>query len=399
MNGVALWLHEAWRQVNRRETVSRLAAWTRTTARNRPRLQDQPLFGDTLARLTAALEHTEEKAVTDPALRTRPTTRPASAHPVRKRPGRRQQEASRRPPPPPLPIQERSEGRIPGSAIATKHPSPRELEPRLLGDHLKRLALLLPQWSTRRESPSFFNRPIAVRKPISTSDHPDAVTTWERRLAARTAHALRRYGGRTVPVVEWNGPESAFHLRTPLDGPGAPRDLLRRGLHAHLTGEKATASGAETTRAASPSRMPPMEEPGEATIPPRHTPSANEAQGESCAVGSGDSPSTWTIPPEPWDEALGEMVAQGAETGSSAPEIPDGGSHEEGFTGTTPSATGKERPAASGRFPFRSSPAAGPGKPLNVSPAGVTPAPETTDLAARIKHILDEEARRHGIEV
>ena len=34
-----------------------------------------------------------------------------------------------------------------------------------------------------------------------------------------------------------------------------------------------------------------------------------------------------------------------------------------------------------------------------LSPAGITPGPENADLAARIKQILDEEARRHGIEV
>ncbi len=411
MNGTAFWLHGLWREVIRRETPLRLAAWTRAVVRIHPQLREQPLFGETLARLTAAFERVEEEGVKDRTVRHRPAARPTPAPTPRKRTGRWRQETSHRLPPAPLPLWKRRDGRAAHPPARKEALLPPGLEPRLAREPLLRLAHPVPQMEGRGRSllspsaPSSAARRPAPGLPVASGPGlTAAVTAWRERLAERMERALLQHGAvvRSAPAVtRWEGPESTIHLRFPLDGPEASRDQLARASHSPLPLRRRTPP-AEARPEEPLSRMEPAGTTGKAPSPSplaaAPTPPPADARGNPPVGGSGNSPSSGSLGGgEPWGETLERLLEQG--TATAFPPSPGRDSKAEGFAWITPPAAGGGAPAPSGRNPSPPPATPGSGADPMLSPAGITPGPQNADLAARIKQILDEEARRHGIEV
>lgn len=374
------WLRGIARAVDSLRVLRRATAWLGPLAVERPRLREEPLLGRSLAEIAlreppaagseAEARHPAKKLPSHPAGRTAPRARRETV------PFSRKERAEN------IAVEER------GSERAAA-PEPLNLPRRVRRD------LLARQAGEIRDLPQTASSSTPLLRPSAKPEAPPAVPgdgetrrSWLQNLSRRARRTL----GRDLPesverepleaapgnaekkgFVE-SAPVSAARpadpWETPLEGEQAPLDLLRL-----LT--------------APPSAKPRPEAVSRAPERPASSPSQPAPSARPDKAGSGLPPADRIIP--------------------SAPPPPPGPAREDGPAPTAdariPSLSGLLDAALPPLLPPKDAGAPAPWKAPAQVPALVgrpdaeTPEEDLGRLAANLKRILDDEARRHGIDV
>lgn len=375
------WLRGIARAVDPLRGLRRATAWLGPLATERPRLREEPLLGRSLAEIAlreppaagseAEARHPAKKLPSRPAGRTTPRGRRETVPFSRK-------ERSEN-----IAVEERGSER----AVA---PGPLNLPQRAGRD------LLARQAGEIRDLPQTASSSAPLPRPSAKPEAPPAVPRdsktrrgWLRNLSHRAHRTLSwdlqepvervRASEAAVETVEKKGfvessPGSASRpadpWETPLQGEQAPPDLLRR-----LT--------------APPPAKPRPQAVDRAPERPASSPSQPAPSDRPDTAGSGLASAERIVP--------------------SVPPPPPGPAREDGPAPTAdarvPSLSGLLDAALPPLLPPKDAGAPAPWKAPAQVPALVgrpdaeTPEEDLGRLAANLKRILDEEARRHGIDV
>lgn len=375
------WLRGIARAVDSLRVLRRATAWLGPLAVERPRLREEPLLGRSLAEIAlreppaavseAEARHPAKKLPSHSAGRTAPRARRETVPFSRK-------ERSEN-----IAVEER------GSERAAA-PEPLNLPRRVRRDLLARQAgeirdlpqtapssAPLPRPSTKPEAPPAVPRDSKTRRGwLRNLSHRAARRTasWdlpepvEREPLSEVTGKVEKKGFVESAPVSASRPADPWE--TPLQGEQAPPDLLR-------------------LLAAPPSAKPRPEAVSRAPERPASSPSQPAPSARPDKAGSGLPPADRIIP--------------------SAPPPPPGPAREDGPAPTAdariPSLSGLLDAALPPLLPPKDAGAPAPWKAPAQVPALVgrpdaeTPEEDLGRLAANLKRILDEEARRHGIDV
>ncbi len=390
------WLRRTARAVAPIHGLRRASAWLGELAGVRPRLREEPLFGRSLAGLAGRESPPAGQPAAPRPGRARSGSpgggEPRGPRPEESpRPARRPGKAFPRPsaaapgaspsgvpssgtssPDVPSPAVEAGESPVP-TAPARRAPEPLHLDPRAGRDLLARHAGPVPVLSgaTPPQAPL---RPAAT--PLPAAPAPRTGREWLRDLARRGARALRRdlsrAAGERAPresPATGRTPGSSVSVpaaepwSTPLQGERAPADLLRQW----AVPSRGPAAPSQAARSPEPPRTP------RPSIP--------------IPVPAGEAPALPPAAPTPPLPGPAGAVA--------IPTADDGGLSLSGLLDA----------ALPPLLPSRDFVPPSPWKAPAQAPAAVgRPEAEAAEedlgrLAANLKRILDEDARRHGIDV
>lgn len=431
----ACWRREVARRTARRDDVERGCSWIEALTRVRPRLRDKPLLGECLAALTG-----EPSRPVEPQPEERPSRR---FQPVWSQPqaGVDRGRVSSGAPPEADPLSMAAHARPAqrGSAetpIRPKLLAPMQLEPRAHRTLLRRLAGEPPAAERPRSSKgegsgqrlrrrSVISDRGTASRPVDKPETPplvsiddEAQTAWLYDLAQRAGcsmHDTERGSHRThrarrheqdVPEKPsrtqlGRGTSSALAQQWSTPLPSGSR--VSRGLLAHLAGRPGR------------HRRPPDTQPEAAR---RHTPDGQSPGLAAAADASGGYSQTpggpATSSPDPWSRLAGKAVQEGG----SSREVKPANARDGAFTPDTDATDiGDGVKSSAGIAPptvVSSLPALLPSQRVGVPSPPVASAvsergarqeevaqagDDLAELAAKVKRILDEQARRHGIDV
>ncbi len=404
----ACWRREVARGTSRLDDLWRSCAWVEALARVRPSLREGPLWGECLAALTAEgaeragaepAVHRQRRAVsTNPAESLMRETRAATAAEPRLRrvAAIRPDERAGSPQATQLSDTGRAHQRIPELSrlpqqasdtllvrlVGSKetpvgaNPSDRPLAPTTEGEHRSRPGAA--RVKSKRQPPSLpaehvgrlesvhvgEGRQQVDRAPLRESHEPGGYRAWRGDLSRRVKHALYQRAISSATDAEQGEAVLAQQWSASIAGPAASHELLMQ--MAGLTQQEAAAP----RRATRPTPLGSIR---------RELPLAPEENHEHHVP---ESASEALVPPDRTLQATKDTLGTMTRATASRVEVED------------------ELP-----WPARIAPPAVTPRPLPLVPPEVVgmPAPASGDdlsaLAANIKRILEEEARRHGIDV
>ncbi len=370
------WRRNLARKAGRLENLRRMCAWVRPLVATRPALRDKPLFGHCLAQLTEqATRPPDAKSET-----TRPRPSPFSHDDSRDR-ERNAVRADGHPGAPAKGSVDRPPEPLAEKRARRRAPLPPDLNRRAAPTLLKRLAgstawamdkhLAGYKAGGKAPGPKPGVSPGAPRTPVS-------VRHWQQTLVGRLKRVLRRDGidGTASPADPWT---------SRLIGQTAPADWLAR------LARMPVADGGASERSVQPQSTP-QHSPG--------TRSADRTVSDVARAGHGQATPTVAVE----GDAARALIA-GGEVASQTPLLAAGGV-DDIESGSRPSAR-IAPPAVAPVLPELLPGVVG--EPVPAVAAAIVrhgarreSAASEDDLgvlASRIKRILDEEARRHGIDV
>ncbi len=393
------WQRNLARKAARLENLRRMCAWVRPLAATRPALRDKPLFGHCLAQLTEQAARPPDAKSETPRPRPRPFSHDDSGDRDRNvvradgRPGAPTNGSAGRPP------ELLAEKRTPRRA-----PLPPDLNRRAAPALLERLSGSSDKPSAISHQPSAINKAPRPKPGVSSGAPraPVSIRHWQQGLVGQRAVAMTSREGDRVSVRHWqqtlvgrlkrvlrrdgdDGVESLADVwTTRLTGQTAPGDWLVR------LARMPVADGGASERTLQPQSTP-QQSPG--------TRSADRTVSDVARVGHGQATPTTAV-----ERDATHGLTAGGET-VQTPLLAAGGAGD---------TEGRLRPSA--RI---APPAVAPvlpellpgvvGEPVPAVAAAIVrhgarreSAASEDDLgvlASRIKRILDEEARRHGIDV
>jgi hypothetical protein len=402
----ACWQRQINRSASEQIALARACHWVDKVARQpSPRLQPDPLLGGCLAELVAAVPPPAEPG---------PVERPRSPQAAGPAEGITRRTPKKRPPLPPLPARQ----------DAPPMPRPAQAHPDLLRQWAETTAVPHPhphQPTGRQRTPPS-NAPAAQRPQLPHSPMPpggeQSAQAWADYLIGRTRKQMALAETAVAsPASKSNIRQTSDEQRLekpatnlekqwqrPLSGKPAPPALLT-----HLqTGPTLAANGSAPPKPArSPGTAPPQ--PGQE--------SAATASPPGAPAPRPTSPDLWPLAPQPGGpvEAMAARSGEGKRpfspmdslpktaVGESAPPHPD--DTDDGWlpaprfappqiTEVLPRLRPLPRPGLTSQFPIAAATAQGSAH----REAESTPE-ELSDLARKLKQILDEESRRHGIDV
>lgn len=387
--------------------LRRDCAWIETLSAMRVRLRDGPLLGSGLAALTAQGPRPGEPL---PQV-AQPGRAPGPTHPRVREPAQ--------PSPPRSPGEARPADQMPGKAPSRRSAlPPLQQEPTASHAALARLAGgAVPDVE---RSSAFHQQAGETLEPGTSAspqisqeagDHRD----WLHQVAQRVTHSLRQDGpdrspGRASldPPEAGEGPPVAELWAKPLDGLPASADLLTRLAGAPVA--DADRPGREASRwevgrpaassdwLARPAGVPGADNDGSAYKAP-----IEPLSGRAPVIPPRNQLTTQTTK----DHYLWQTGELAPTEGTPAAAIPPSTSRREDIGGGLASPTRIAPPKAASLLPPLLPPQVASGPPSPVTAAIVQQdgrQEEATEedlsaLAAKVKRILDEEARRHGIDV